>query len=473
MKELPSAFARAPVYASEYGHSGLNDVLAFLRGYERMGALDADDARYVQGVASEFLADWDAWRLRDCWTSPEAYSEAGHRYMTQLRRPTDAALRSNPRVVALSSTQSIVDMATSGSGAMTLFREVKPGVTDALLLANAPLRWCLFAEPANAYAGGTVRLEAVLANEDRLQAGAHPVRIELVGPDGACVLARTASVTVPPAGAEAPFALPVFAEDVVMPARPGRYRFTASLGPREMALGGEETIDVYDASAMPALPDELALWGADPAVAEWFRDRGVRILRLDDVPDDGSRLILSSGTPPAPGGEEAFKALMRRVDRGSRVVFLDPSVFSDGKDSTRWLPLQERGFFDMLNWVGTYYRADFWAKTHPVFDGLPAGGFMDWRVYREIISEKAFTCREQHIIDLARETLVTRPISRPDEAVCGGIRMSANYDSGFCVGAYRRGRGSFLLNALLIRENLGKDPVAERLLRNMLRFMAV
>jgi len=37
---------------------------------------------------------------------------------------------------------------------------------------------------------------------------------------------------------------------------------------------------------------------------------------------------------------------------------------------------------------------------------------------------------------------------------------------------YRLGAGRFVLNTLRIRENLGRDPVAERLLRNMLRYAA-
>ena len=47
-------------------------------------------------------------------------------------------------------------------------------------------------------------------------------------------------------------------------------------------------------------------------------------------------------------------------------------------------------------------------------------------------------------------------------------RLSANYASGLHVAVYRLGSGRFVLNNLLVRENLGQVPVAERLLRNML-----
>ena len=40
------------------------------------------------------------------------------------------------------------------------------------------------------------------------------------------------------------------------------------------------------------------------------------------------------------------------------------------------------------------------------------------------------------------------------------------------MAVYRLGAGRFILNNLKIRENLGRDPVAERLLRNMLDYAA-
>jgi hypothetical protein len=49
--------------------------------------------------------------------------------------------------------------------------------------------------------------------------------------------------------------------------------------------------------------------------------------------------------------------------------------------------------------------------------------------------------------------------------------MSSNYGSGIHVAVYHHVSGRFILNNLKIRENLGKDPVAERLLRNMINYL--
>jgi len=101
------------------------------------------------------------------------------------------------------------------------------------------------------------------------------------------------------------------------------------------------------------------------------------------------------------------------------------------------------------------YHSDEWARRHPVFEGLQAGGLMDYSFYRELIPEVVFAGIE--------------PAADP---VAGGINASWGYQSGLMVAVYRFGAGEFILNSLLIRDNLGKVPQAERLLRNLLRFAA-
>jgi hypothetical protein len=54
--------------------------------------------------------------------------------------------------------------------------------------------------------------------------------------------------------------------------------------------------------------------------------------------------------------------------------------------------------------------------------------------------------------------------------ICGAIRTNCGYLSGLQVGAWNFGQGRFIVNTLRIRENLGADPTAERLLRNLLNY---
>jgi hypothetical protein len=60
----------------------------------------------------------------------------------------------------------------------------------------------------------------------------------------------------------------------------------------------------------------------------------------------------------------------------------------------------------------------------------------------------------------------------PAEAVAGAINASQDYESGLMVAVHEFGEGRIILNTLLIHENLGKHPAADRLLLNLLRYAA-
>jgi hypothetical protein len=156
---------------------------------------------------------------------------------------------------------------------------------------------------------------------------------------------------------------------------------------------------------------------------------------------------------PAPGGTEAFRELARRIVRGSTAVFLSPEVFAKGDQPLGWVPLKKKGTVTSIG--GSLYHKDEWAKNHPIFDGLPAGGLMDWLFYREIIPDPVWV-----------------GLDPPAEAVAGANNVAFGYASGLTVSVHQFGEGRFVLNTLRIADNLGVHPAAERLLRNMLRYAA-
>ncbi|HOS96007.1 MAG TPA: glycoside hydrolase family 2, partial [Armatimonadota bacterium] len=141
------------------------------------------------------------------------------------------------------------------------------------------------------------------------------------------------------------------------------------------------------------------------------------------------------------------------IEAGSTAVFLCAEAFREGDDPVRWMPLSPKGaVVGLASWL---YHKDEWAKAHPIFEGLPAGGLMDYEVYAELIPDVGFN---------------GQPL--PTEAVAGGCNASQDYSSGLFVAVYPLGKGRVILNSLRVRETLGGEPVAERLLRNMLRYAA-
>ena len=443
-----------PIFLSEYGIGSAVDLWRAVRHFEQRGAEKLEDAEFFADKLNRFLNDYRQWHMEDTFARPEDFFMDSLRKMAGQRTLGLNAIRANPNIVGHSLTGAI-DHVMCGEGLTTLFRELKPGTIDALFNAWAPLRLCLFAEPVHIYRGSQVQLDAVLANEDVLGPGDYPLRIQVIGPANASVFDRTVTVTIPKRmpNREPPLATVCFSEKMRIDGPEGQYRFLATFLRGAAAAGGETPLYVTDAARMPAMPTDVVLWGDDPGLARWLTDHGVRVRPYAPVAPGTREVILAAAKPPAPGGQAAMADLTSRIAAGSTVVFLSPEVFGTPDQPTAWLPLAKKG--SLVPIVGWLYLKDEWAKRHPIFDGLPAGGLMDYDYYREIIPDLVFTGQDP-----------------PQDAVAGAIKASQDYASGLMVSVYRIGEGRIVLNTLRIRENLDHHPAAERLLRNMLRYAA-
>jgi hypothetical protein len=125
-------------------------------------------------------------------------------------------------------------------------------------------------------------------------------------------------------------------------------------------------------------------------------------------------------------------------------------MFARGDQPAARVPLANKGGLTALpSWL---YHKDEWERRHPIFEWLPGGGLMDYTFYREIASDSARIGQDS-----------------PAEVVAGATSTTQDYSAGLTVSVYSLGAGRFNLNSLLIWENLGRNPAADRLLLNMLR----
>ncbi|MHB8860828.1 MAG: glycoside hydrolase family 2 protein [Pirellulaceae bacterium] len=447
------AEGETPVFLTEYGIGSAVDLWRAVRHFEQAGASETEDAQFFRDKLNRFLSDWEQWRLDEVYARPEDFFAESLRKMAGQRTLGLNAIRANPRVVGHSLTGAI-DHVMCGEGLTTLFRELKPGTIDAMFDAWAPLRWCLFAEPVHVARGARIHLEAVLANEDALPPGEYPARIQVIRPDFTPVLDRTVIVTVAAPGAspskESPLAGSVWTEDVTIDGPPGTYRFLTTFEQGAAAAGGDVVFHVTDLAQLPRVDSEIVLCGEDPELAAWLSARGVRI-RPFSLESPGAREVILVAGQIAPPQDATFCELARRMTRGATVIFLTPESLRRDDQPLGWLPLANKGTLSAIR--GWLYLKDEWSKRHPIFEGLPSGGLMDYDYYRELIPDTLFTGQEA-----------------PTEAVAGAIKASQDYASGLMMAVYRVGSGRFVLNTLHIREQLDHHPAASHLLLNLLRY---
>lgn len=136
---------RSGIFFSEYGIGSAVDLWDNVKEYKRRGIENLDDARFYADRLDRFLADRVRWKLNEVFPTEQSYFTASMSKMAGQRRLGLNAIRSNPSVVGHNLTGA-VDEVMCGEGLATTFRKLKPGVTQAISDAFAPLRWCLFAD---------------------------------------------------------------------------------------------------------------------------------------------------------------------------------------------------------------------------------------------------------------------------------------------------------------------------------------
>ena len=105
--------------------------------------------------------------------------------------------------------------------------------------------------------------------------------------------------------------------------------------------------------------------------------------------------------------------------RGSVVVFLSQQAFQREKDAVGWLPLATKGrCYEFNDWL---YHKECVAKTHPVFEGLPGKGILDFYYYGPVIPHYLFDGQE-----LPAEVIAA--------AFAAGYPVKGGYASGILLG---------------------------------------
>lgn len=438
-----------PFFLSEYGVSSPVDLIRVARQFEQRGKESCGEARFYREALDKFQADWQRWKLDEVFGRPEEFFRACQCRMATQRLLGLNAIRSNPACNGYSLTGT-VDQGYSGEGLTTTFREWKPGTADALREGFAPLRLCAFTEPYHVYRGQPIHCEIVLANEDVLHAGEYSLRVDVMNEATKVVRTKQVKVTVPASSTEKPlpFALPALHEDVVADWPTGKYRLSATFERGAAATGGVAEFFVTDGAEMPTVDVPVVMWGDDEGLQAWFKSHGIRVEKLRDKPAAARQLIVNSGKLPADAKTSGYRDLLLRLASGSRILFLNGQSLAEAG-----LRLPCGGHVVGLP-SGVYHKEE-WNRAHAIFAGLPAGGLMDYAFYRDIIPGTAWQADKDEV---------------PAEIIAGAIHPApgTGYASGLLMFGDRLGVGRYVVNTLRIRENLGQDPVAERLLRNAL-----
>jgi len=442
--------AQHPILLSDWRMPGTTDLPDARRLFEQAGRNDSDDARLLDASLEHFLRDWEAWGMAKTFGRPEEFFAQAAQVTDDRRLEVLTAIRANPRVIGL--TVGLADDSSTGAGVLTVFRDPRRGVAPAITDHLAPLRWCLFAEPQFVAAGGTVKIDVILVNNDVLPAGIYPVLVQLFDSANAVVFERRTILEIP-GHSQLPMAIPIMSADVSLEGPPGKYRLAATF--EQGASAAADVLDFFVAAPPEASLDELciSLWGEHEALTRWLSVRSIHCSPAGGAgPGSLGEVVLVMPATEEMQPAAAFDALLRRAKQGSTIVFLTPDFFRRA-DTGAWLPVGELATIAALRNSGQ--PMDAWAVDHPIFTGLRGPGLLPDAVFRNLLPLHAFVD-----LDAAGQVLAAAHLCRmhPDE-----------YRSGILLSLHEHGAGRIILNAFPIVETLGSDAAADLLLLNLIQ----
>ncbi len=348
-----------------------------------------------------------------------------------------------------------------GAGLLDLWRNPKTRAYEDTKAANQPRILVARVGPRNVYAERGATLEITGVNDLAFVKGR--LEIEVMGPDDKVVFSRN----IP--GAMASGMTPFFSERLDTTQLDGAFelkaRFIAQDG--RPAAEGSETFDVFSAARLKPPAHRIAVLDPAGALKPFLDRQRIPWSEFGEATAKDAPVFVSRTMARGPAQERLFADLAAFVKEGGTAVYLQGggawAAFGVGGDASPLIPVPAK----LKQAVGMWTCIPHLVKEHPVFAGLPTGGAMG-PVYRNV--------RPRTVLVGAGGQAVTAAI---------GFDWFPDYDRlrrhyygpgdtwwGAGLAIVPHGKGRCILSQLRLLENLGNDPVADKLLHNLILFTA-
>lgn len=439
-----------PFFFSEYGVGSLLDTKWLLRIIEQYGMdINSPDCAMIKKMDDQFIRDFHQYGIDKCYAFPIDLLRESQRLNARQRALCFDIMRANPKCCGFSMT-GLLDHSICGEGMWTLMREWKPGSVDVFQSGMAPLKWCLFMSDSNVYRNRPFTIEAIIANEDVLEAKPYPVMAKIVGENG---VVYEKSILFTPTEEDFKYlSIPVFKEEVCLDVPEGQYTLRVEFLSGAAATDSSLKFFVTDDKLTVGANIKIGAVGINDNVKAFLKEKGI------ECEDIASQKVILVGDIEEEQREAIWNKLNALAQSGSRIIAASRFALEKGEDMCYYLPLDEKpdryphhkGFTDWL------YHKEYIAKPHSYFENLPSGRIMDWEYYMYLISGACYFGGKN-----------------PDETVAacvgpGNINPDG-YEGGFNIGLYNVGSGCIVVNNFNILENVGQNPAADRLLVNIIK----
>jgi hypothetical protein len=347
-----------------------------------------------------------------------------------------------------------------GAGLIDLFRNPK-GAYWGTKEANRPVYLALRVRPRNVYASQGARITLTGIND--LDEVAGTLAVKVLSADGTCVFQVEKTVSLA-SGISPIFETKLSANDLA-----GAYTARATLTGEGGSVVAENSvpIDVFTDEQLAAPKAQIAVLDTNNSLRPFLIASGIRHIEFNGDTARSLPVFVPKAAAGTPNGKARFEELKRFVEQGGTAIYLETvqrwagNPFWGGKlPSKDLLPVQATIQHAMGLWVGVSHIV----TDHPVFHGLPTNCMMG-QAYENVWSP-------QTLMGTGGELIV----GSVSHGWHSGQKDAQNYLGpapawcGMDMGVVRYGQGRYVLSTMRVVENLGKDPVADKILLNLIEW---
>lgn len=369
------------------------------------------------------------------------------------------AVRCNPNVAGYCIHALTAGDWIMGAGLLDLFRNPKTYAYEGTQAANQPRILAIRVLPRNVYAQHGTRIEITGVNEKAMLQGR--LKIDVVDGDGAVVFTKVVTTEVDSGISQ------LAAIKLDTTALRGTYTVTASIVANDGTPITENRccFDVFAPDQL-ALPERrIAVLDPSHTLKPFLRRAGIAFADFDAKTPTSLPVFVSRTEAKTKEQRNLFDTLAAFIKTGGTAVYLQgagsQAPWAKAGRGASLLPVRVR----IKAAIGLWFCIPHLVNDHPIFAGLPVNGMMG-SIYENVWAPHT-------LLDVGGETIVgaigfdfspdfelsKRHYYGPGDTWWGSDMALVPY-----------GRGRCILSQLRLVENLGKDPVAEKIFYNLIAF---
>lgn len=346
-----------------------------------------------------------------------------------------------------------------GAGLIDLWRKPKTYVYEGTKQANQPRIVSIRVSPRNIYAEKGAKLEILGIND--LEASAARLQIEIMNAAGKVVHRREIK-TDWAAGISS-----LHQEALTTRSWSGNYRIQVKAMANDGSILSENeySFDVFKSRRLRIAKTKVALVDRSNSLSDYFIERKIQVSTFDASTPISTPVFVTGTLGKEPSPQATDLALLAFARKGGTLIYIE-GVDESLASNNEIFPFSAKTHPS----VGLWTCIPHLVHKHPLFKGLPVNGPMR-DIYENVWARKTLRNLKSKD-DTAIETVVG---SMGFDWFSRGHKMHYSGPGeewwGSDVALFPMGKGRVIISQLQLIQHLDKDPVADKIMSNLIDFL--